>query len=405
MTANGKSREKVLLGITGGVAAYKAAELARLFVRAGFDVYAVMTSSAKEFISPLTLRAVTGNPVFSCLFDPLYKSATTHIDLARDPVIAVIAPATANIIGKLASGIADDLLSTVLLALDLNRCPVILAPAMNTAMLHNPAVQENISCLAKRGYDIVEPGEGDLACQEVGKGRMAEPLELFERVNQLLTFKGDLSGHVVLVTAGPTREALDPVRFFSNHSSGKMGYALARAARERGARVILVSGPTRLEPPAGVDFYPVLSAREMYDVVMDKLAEADIIIKAAAVADYRPEITLDQKMKKGDDLVLKLVRNPDILKTIGVQKGGRFLVGFAAETEQLMVNAGKKMISKNLDMIVANDISQEGAGFEAETNLVTLLYKDGTQEPMPMMTKYRLAHCILERIAGRIRNQ
>lgn len=402
MANNEKSRKTVLLGITGGVAAYKAAELARLLVRAGFNVNTVMTSSAKEFISPLTMRAVTGNPVFTCLFDPTHQTATTHIDLARDPDIAVIAPATANIIGKFASGIADDLLSTVLLALDVNRCPVIMAPSMNTAMLHHPAVQQNIRRLAKRGYDIVEPGEGDLACQEVGKGRMAEPLELFERVNHLLEIKRDLSGHVVLVTAGPTREALDPVRFFSNHSSGKMGYALARAARERGARVILISGPTRLDPPPDVDFYPVFSAREMHDIVMEKFLESDIVIKAAAVADYRPESIREQKMKKGEDLVIKLVRNPDILKTIGAQKGDRFLVGFAAETEHLMVNAVKKMEGKHLDMIVANDIGQEGAGFETETNLVTLLYKDGTQEPMPLMSKYRLAHDILERVSKRM---
>ncbi len=403
MEMNAKTKKKVLLGITGGVAAYKAAELARLLVKADFDVHTVMTPAAKKFITPLTMRAVTGNPVFESLFDPLHRSATAHIDLARDPDIAVIAPATANALAKLALGLADDLLSTVLLAIDLATCPVLLAPSMNTTMLINPAVQENIRRLAAGGYGILEPGEGVLACQEIGKGRMADPLEILARVQKLLERKRDLEGRVVLITAGPTREALDPVRYFTNYSSGKMGYALARAAVERGARVILVSGPSELSPPAGVEFYPVSSAREMHRVVMDKVLEAEIVIKAAAVADYRPELIQEEKIKKGGDLVLTLVRNPDILQAIGSEKGHRFLVGFAAETEALLENAVQKMEKKNLDMIVANDLKQEGAGFAVETNLVTLLYRDGQVEEMPLMSKYDLAHCILERISARSR--
>jgi len=395
----------VLLGITGGVAAYKAAELARLFVKAGYDVQTVMTESAGEFITPLTMRAVTGRPVYNSLYDPAYKTATGHIDLAREPDLAVVAPATANILGKLASGIADDLLSTVLLAIDLSRCPVILAPSMNTTMLENPAVQDNLKRLADRGYFIVEPGEGDLACLEVGKGRMVEPRHLLEKAREIISSKKNLSGYTLLVTAGPTRESLDPVRFFSNHSSGKMGYALARATQERGGRVILISGPTNLDPPAGVDFIPVTSAQEMFQAVMDNLPEANIVIKAAAVADYRPENIQDQKMKKGDELLLRLVRNPDILKEIGMRKGSCFLVGFAAETQQLIDNARQKIESKNLDMIVANDLGQEGAGFQAETNLVTLLDKDGGQEQVPLMSKYRLAHYILDHILERMNRQ
>ncbi len=392
-------RKRILLGICGGVAAYKAAELARLLVRAGFDVHAVLTSSAAEFITPLTMRAVTGNPVYASLFDPVHKSATAHIDLARDPDIAVIAPATANCLGKLAAGLADDLLSTVLLAIDLAQCPVILAPAMNTTMLCNPAVQDNIRRLEQRGYAILEPREGDLACQEVGKGRMVEPQEILDRVRQALQAGRELEGRVVLVTAGPTREALDPVRFFSNHSSGKMGFALARAARERGARVILVSGPSELAPPSGVEFCPVSSALEMNSVCMEKYAEAEIIIKAAAVADYRPELVQEQKIKKGGELLIKLVRNPDILQNMGRQKGERFLVGFAAETEQLLQNAARKLQEKNLDLVVANDLGQEGSGFAGETNRAVLLYRDGRKEQLPLMSKYELAHRILERIA------
>ncbi|HHT45842.1 MAG TPA: bifunctional phosphopantothenoylcysteine decarboxylase/phosphopantothenate--cysteine ligase CoaBC [Firmicutes bacterium] len=392
----------ILLGITGGIAAYKSAELARLLIKEGASVQVVMTKSAEAFITPLTMKTITGRPVFSSFFnpdEPGHFSATVHIDLAREPHIAVIAPATANILGKMAAGIADDLLSTVLMAVNTAECPIILAPSMNTSMLHNPAVRNNIAVLRGRGYIVADPQEGFLACGEVGEGRMIEPSGLLEIIKKKIRKAGDFSGLTVLITAGPTREALDPVRFLSNHSSGRMGYALARAAQERGAHVILVSGPTALETPPGVDFYPVVSAQDMYEVVMDKLSAADIVIKSAAVADYRPEKTSAQKIKKGGgEMTLKLVRNPDILKEIGKNKRNIFVVGFAAETENVLDNGKKKIVDKNLDMIVANDLTQEGAGFCAETNIVHLLYRDGREEKVPLMSKYELSHLILDRI-------
>jgi phosphopantothenoylcysteine decarboxylase/phosphopantothenate--cysteine ligase len=327
-----------------------------------------------------------------------------HIDLAREPHLVVVAPATANFLGKVSSGIADDLLSTVILAVKLQECPVILAPSMNTAMFHNPAVRDNIALLRRRGYLFADPLSGSLACGEVGEGRMVEPVQLVELIKKELakSARADYSGLTVMVTAGPTRESLDPVRFVSNRSSGRMGYALARAAAERGARVILISGPTALEPPPGVDFFPVESAREMYAAVMDKFSLADVIIKAAAVADYRPEEAYGQKIKKGDTLSVKLVRNPDILQELGSQKGDRFLVGFAAETENLLENARKKMTNKNLDLIVANDLTQEGAGFAKETNKVHLIFRDGHVEELPLMLKSELSHLILERVRAAI---
>ena len=361
-----------------------------------------MTKIAEACITALTIVTITAIPVFSSFFnpdEPGHFSATVHIDLAREPHIAVIAPATANILGKMAAGIADDLLSTVLMAVNTAECPIILAPSMNTSMLHNPAVRNNIAVLRGRGYIVADPQEGFLACGEVGEGRMIEPSGLLEIIKKKIRKAGDFSGLTVLITAGPTREALDPVRFLSNHSSGRMGYALARAAQERGAHVILVSGPTALETPPGVDFYPVVSAQDMYEVVMDKLSAADIVIKSAAVADYRPEKTSAQKIKKGGgEMTLKLVRNPDILKEIGKNKRNIFVVGFAAETENVLDNGKKKIVDKNLDMIVANDLTQEGAGFCAETNIVHLLYRDGREEKVPLMSKYELSHLILDRI-------
>jgi len=391
----------ILLGISGGIAAYKSAELARLLVREGCSVQVIMTRSAKKFISPLTMHALTGRPVYSSLFDSGYRTATAHIQTAREPDLVIVAPATANILGKLTAGIADDFLSTVLLAVDLEKCPVILAPSMNTTMLKNAAVKGNIFLLEKRGYVIADPNDGDLACGETGKGRMVEPLELLELIKKKLFTEKDYQGVNVLISAGPTREALDPVRFLSNYSSGKMGYALARAARERGANVVLVSGPTALEPPAGIDFHSVVSAREMYAVIMDKLEKADIVVKAAAVADYRPIESFSQKIKKAGEMQVNLVRNPDILKEIGNKKTKQFLVGFAAETEKLLEHARKKMEEKNLDMIVANDLGQKGAGFQVDTNIVRLLYRGDFVEDIPLMTKYHLSHLILDRIKER----
>ncbi|NLX91197.1 MAG: bifunctional phosphopantothenoylcysteine decarboxylase/phosphopantothenate--cysteine ligase CoaBC [Firmicutes bacterium] len=391
----------ILLGVSGGIAAYKSAELARLFVREGCSVQVIMTRAAKKFISPLTMHGLTGRPVFSSLFNDSYRTATAHIQLAREPDLVIVAPATANILGKIRAGIADDLLSTVLTAVELGKCPVILAPSMNTTMLENPAVKENIRVLEERGFFIADPGKGDLACGETGKGRMVEPFELLEMARKILIGGKDYQNVTVLISAGPTREALDPVRFITNHSSGKMGYALARAARERGANVILVSGPTALEPPAGVIFLPVVSAEEMYAVMLDRLQEADVVIKAAAVADYRPVEVSRQKIKKAGEMQLKLVRNPDILKEIAKKKTKQFLVGFAAETENLLENAARKMEEKNLDMIVANDLGEEGAGFQVDTNIVRLLYRGGVVEEVPLMTKLRLSHLILDRIKER----
>ncbi|HHU75777.1 MAG TPA: bifunctional phosphopantothenoylcysteine decarboxylase/phosphopantothenate--cysteine ligase CoaBC [Firmicutes bacterium] len=388
----------VLLGISGGIAAYKSAELARLLIREGCSVQVIMTRSAKKFISPLTMHGLTGRPVYSSLFHDHYRAATAHIELAREPDLAIVAPATANILGKTAMGIADDLLSTVLMAIDLEKCPVILAPSMNVTMLENPAVRGNIHTLEARGFLVADPGRGDLACGEVGKGRMAEPLELLGLIKKRLLGGRDYEGVTVLISAGPTREALDPVRFLTNHSSGKMGYALAGAARDRGANVILVSGPTALEPPWGVRFLPVVTAEEMYKVIMDNLPGTDIIIKAAAVADYRPVEPSGQKIKKAGEMQLKLVRNPDILREISTRKTVQFLVGFAAETENLQENARRKMEEKKLDMIVANDLGQEGAGFNVDTNIVRLLYKDGSVEKIPLMSKIQLSHLILDRI-------
>ncbi len=391
----------LLLGITGGIAAYKSAELARLAVKKGAVVQVVMTENAKNFITPLTMRTLTGRPVYSSLFDFSYSSATMHIDLAREPDITVVAPATANLLGKVASGIADDLLSTVLLAVDLKKRPVLLAPSMNTAMLHHPSVRNNIDVLRRRGYFFADPLSGDLACGDVGEGRMAEPEQILRLIEDKLAVHPDFNGLTVMITAGPTREPLDPVRFLSNRSSGKMGYELARAAKERGARVLLISGPTFLEPPQGIELYYVESAREMHAVVMEKRSLADIIIKTAAVADFRPEDIQMQKIKKKkglNELSIKLTRNPDILKELGLLKGDYFLVGFAAETENLIANARKKLYDKNLDLIVANDLTQKGAGFLEETNKVSLIYRDGSVEDIPLMTKFELSHLILDRI-------
>ncbi len=390
--------KKILLGITGGIAAYKSAELARLLIKEGAAVQVVMTAAAENFITPLTMRTLTGRPVYSSLFDPSNRTATLHIDLAREPDMVVVAPATANILGKIASGIADDLLSTVLLAVDLKARSVILAPAMNTVMFHHPAVKDNIKLLRRRGYCFADPLSGTLACGDVGEGRMIEPVQLLQLIRERLSVRADYKGLTVLVTAGPTRESLDPVRFLSNHSSGRMGYALAQAAGERGARVLLVSGPTALEPPSGVDYYPVESAREMYAAVMDNLHLADIIIKTAAVADYRPEKNYAQKIKKTGEMTIRLVRNPDILKELGSRERTFYLVGFAAETENLLQNARRKLREKNLDLIVANDLTQKGAGFAGETNQVSLIFGDGNIEEVPLMSKYELAHLILDRI-------
>ncbi len=387
--------KKIVLGVTGGIAAYKAAELVRELVRAKAQVYVIMTRSAQEFVSPLTFQTLSGNPVSTDLFSLIEESEIGHISLADRADLLVIAPATANIIGKIAGGIADDLLSTVVLAA---KAPVLLAPAMNVHMWENPICRENVQKLRSRGYHFIDPEAGELACGYEGKGRLAEIPAVTEEIRSLLAPQ-DFAHETVLVTAGPTQEALDPVRFLGNHSSGKMGYALAKAARRRGAEVILVSGPTSLPPPAKVKLVPVRSALEMREAVFHHLEKASVLLMAAAVSDYRPRQAAAHKIKKTSiPPVLELERNPDILLEAGRMKGKRIFVGFAAETQNLLKNAKEKLAKKNLDLIVANDLSLPGAGFRVDTNIVKVIERSGRAEKLPLMSKEDLADRILERV-------
>lgn len=387
----------VILGVTGGIAAYKAAELVRLLVKGGARVHVIMTKAAQHFVSPLTFQTLSGNPVHTELFNLIEEQEIGHISLAERADLVLIVPATANFIGKLASGIADDLLATTVMA---TRAPVLLAPAMNTAMYQNPVYRENQEKLLRHGYHFVPPATGMLACGWEGEGKLQEPSVILEEAFNLLSLK-DLKGEKVLVTAGPTREELDPIRFFSNYSSGKMGYALARAARRRGAEVTLVTGPVSLEAPWGVDIVRVTSAYEMLDAVLRVFPEMTVVIKTAAVADYRPEERSPGKIKKSETpLTVRLVKNPDILAELGKTKGNRFLVGFAAETGEIGANAPQKLQQKNLDLIVANDVTRAGAGFAVDTNIVTLYFKDGRSEELSLMGKDELADVILDRIVA-----
>jgi phosphopantothenoylcysteine decarboxylase/phosphopantothenate--cysteine ligase len=389
---NGKT---IVLGVTGGIAAYKAVEVLRLLTKAGADVHVIMTSGAMEFVTPLTFQTLSMNPVFTSLFNLISEREIGHITLADRAELIIIAPATANFVGKMANGIADDLLTTTVMA---TKAPVLIAPAMNVNMYQSSAYKENETKLKGRGVLFVEPARGLLACGWEGEGKLQEPQVIFEEALVALTPK-DLAGEKVLVTAGPTREEIDPIRFISNYSSGKMGYAIARAARRRGAEVALVSGPTSLDEPYGVVVAPVVSAREMRDAVLAKAPGSTMIIKAAAVADYRPALRAEAKIKKtATPKALELVRNPDILEELGKVKGERLLVGFAAETGDLLQNAGKKLVGKNLDMVVANDISQAGAGFNIDTNIVKLIFRGGRVEELPIMGKEELADVILDRL-------
>lgn len=392
--------KEIVLGVCGGIAAYKAAELVRLYSKAGANVSVIMTEAAQEFITPLTFQTLSGRPVHTELFSLLQEQDIGHISLADRADLLVIAPATANLIGKLAAGIADDLLTTTVMAC---KAPVLLVPAMNNNMWENPICRRNVEQLQKAGYEVMEPATGMLACGWEGQGKMPEPQAIREQTQHLLVPQ-DLAGETVLVTAGPTREELDPMRFLSNHSSGKMGYAIARAAADRGARVHLVAGPTALATPRGVELRQVVSARDMHAAVMDLAKDCSIVVKAAAVADYRPVCRQDQKIKKGGEstLSLELQRNPDILAELGQLQGERFLVGFAAETEQLLENARRKLKDKNLDLIVANDLTAEGAGFAGDTNVVRLVYRNGSVEDLPQMSKDRLAHSLLDRIRSQL---
>lgn len=387
----------ITLGVTGGIAAYKAADLASKLTGLGARVNVVMTRSALQFVAPLTFEAVTGNPVHHDTFVNTPGCRIPHIELAQKADLLVVAPATANILGKLSHGLADDLLSTTLLAAT---CPILLCPAMNVHMYSNPLVQRNIAMLGECGYHVLEPETGRMACGTQGKGRLPEVQTIVNRIVQILPPEGDLGGLTVLVTAGGTREPIDPVRYISNRSSGKMGYAIARAAFNRGARVILITAPTSLEPPPGVTVIRVESAREMYGAVLHHYTEADVVIKAAAVADYRPRLAADQKIKKeGDTLTLELDKNPDILKELGQnKKKGVTLVGFAAETENLESNARQKVLKKNLDLMVANDVTLPGAGFGTDTNIAKLIQADGRITNLPQMDKLDLAHRILDEV-------
>ncbi|HHV63079.1 MAG TPA: bifunctional phosphopantothenoylcysteine decarboxylase/phosphopantothenate--cysteine ligase CoaBC [Firmicutes bacterium] len=407
--ASGSLRGKVVvLGVTGGIAAYKSAELVRRLVKLKAEVHVIMTKAAQEFVSPLTFRTLSSNPVVTDMFGEPGAWNVMHVSLAQRADIVVVAPATANCIGKIASGIADDMLTTTIMA---TQAPVLLAPSMNTRMFLNPIVQGNLRKLASLGYIIMEPAEGELACGDVGRGRMPEPGEIVEKICRILSDgspvmedKRDLEGISVLVTAGPTQEALDPVRYLTNRSSGKMGYALAEAARDRGARVCLISGPTSLPAPVGVDFIRVRSAQEMFEAVIARFEDADVVIKAAAVADYRPVRVAGQKIKKGDGrMVLELEPTPDILGELGRRKGAKLLVGFAAETRDVVESAKDKLIRKNLDMIVANDVSRYDAGFNVDTNAVTIIGRDGSIEEVPLSSKREVAEKVLDAVARLMR--
>lgn len=385
----------VLLGVTGGIAAYKIANLASALVKLHADVNVIMTQNATNFINPITFESLTGNKCIVDTFDRNFKFKVEHIALAELADVFMIAPASANVIGKIANGIADDMLTTTFMACKKKK---ILAPAMNTNMYENPIVQDNIKKLKDYGMEIIEPATGYLACGTTGSGKLPDEKILLEYILREVAYEKDLSGKTVLVTAGPTREAVDPVRFISNHSTGKMGYAIARAASLRGARVILVSGPVSIEPPLFAELVPVVSAEDMYNAVMKYKDDADIIIKSAAVADYTPVTASSEKIKKQDgDMRIELKRTRDILKELGQsRRENQFICGFAMETENLIENAVKKLESKNVDMIVANSLKTEGAGFGTDTNAVTFITKDGKTE-LPLMSKIDVAMKILDK--------
>ncbi len=387
----------IVLGITGGIAAYKSAEIVSRLRHLGADVHVIMTKNATEFITPLTFRTLAANPVVTDTFAEPEKWNVEHVALAKLADIFVIAPATANILAKMANGIADDMLSTTVLA---TKAPVLAAPAMNTGMWTAKATQHNVSVLKERGVLFSGPASGMLACGDEGAGRMSEPAEIVQKIQEILTREKDFEGKKLLVTAGSTRERLDPVRFLTNDSSGKMGFAIAEAARDRGAEVTLVKGSTTAPVPGGVTVIEIESAWDLLDVMKKEAPKQDIVIQAAAVADYRPAVYAKTKIKKkdGEPMVIELTENPDIAKTIGAKKkANQFLVGFAAETDHVAAHAQEKLVRKNLDMIVANDVTKPGAGFNSDTNIVTLITKDAA-EALPIMSKRGVADAILDRI-------
>jgi phosphopantothenoylcysteine decarboxylase/phosphopantothenate--cysteine ligase len=385
--------KKITVGITGGIAVFKAAQLVSNLRAAGAELHVVMTRSAQEFVKPLTFQVLSGNPVRTELFEGAY-GAVQHIELAQWSDLMVVVPATANILGKVAGGIADDLLATVIMAAT---CPVLFCPAMNVNMYNNPVVQRNIADLRSLGYHFAEPGVGRLACGVEGRGRLAGLETITREIVSLLAPLIDLAGLTVMVTAGPTAEPIDPVRYLTNRSSGKMGYAVAEAAARRGAKVILISGPTALKHPQGVEFTSVETASQMYEAVLERFPGVDVVIKSAAVADYRPARAAVQKIKKHTgNMSIELVKNPDILADLGRRKENQILIGFAAETSELEKNARQKVTGKNLDLLVANDVTQPGAGFGADTNIAKFVYPDGSIISLPLMDKLALAHRILD---------
>ncbi|MBO5246545.1 MAG: bifunctional phosphopantothenoylcysteine decarboxylase/phosphopantothenate--cysteine ligase CoaBC [Eubacterium sp.] len=390
----------ILLGVTGSIAAYKIASLASMLVKQHAQVHVIMTQNATNFIHPTTFETLTGNKCLIDTFDRNFEFQVEHVSLAKKADIALVAPASANVIGKLAHGIADDMLTTTLLAC---KAPLLISPAMNTNMYENPIVQDNLRTLEKYGWKVITPATGYLACGDTGAGKMPEPETLYAHIEAEIACEKDLAGKRIVVTAGATQEALDPVRYLTNHSTGKMGYAIAKAAMLRGAQVTLVSGQTALTPPLFVQTVPILSAQDMFDALDDCFAQTDVLIMAAAVADYRPSEFVDHKIKKKEgDHVLELARTTDILGTLGPRKReGQFLCGFSMETENLLENSKAKLEKKHLDMIVANNLRTEGAGFGTDTNVVTLIRSDEMKE-LPLLSKDEVAHCILDEIAARM---
>lgn len=387
------SGKNIVMGMSGGIACYKAVDLISRLKKAGANVDVILTEAAQEFITPLTVQTMSKSPCHVDMFKPIDTFNPEHISLAKKADLIVIAPATANIIGKIANGIADDFLTTVIMA---SRSKILIAPAMNTYMYNNPIFQENLRKLESLNYEVIKPEAGLLACGDVGVGKLEEPIRIMEYIDYLLTEK-DLEGKRVVVTAGPTEEPIDPVRFITNKSSGKMGYELAREARARGAETILISGKTSLEPPIGVHRINVKTTVEMLNTIEDYFDSTDILIKAAAPADYRVENTSDKKIKKTDEnLHLTLVENPDIAKHFGQKKGNQFIIGFAAETDSFIENAKKKIENKNLNFIVLNDVTKKGAGFDSDTNIVIIINNKGEEKKFPKMSKREVAKVILD---------
>lgn len=387
--------KNVLLGVSGGIAAYKTATLASLLIKAGCAVQVIMTKGAENFITPLTFEALTHRRVYDDIFDRSDPTEVHHVALAAWADVMVIAPATANVIAKIACGIADDMLTSTVLPCE---APRVIVPAMNTHMYENPATQDNLSTLRRRGWLVMEPAEGRLACGDVGRGKMPEPDEIFEAIDHAAGHAHDMEGERVIVTAGPTREAIDPVRYITNHSSGRMGYAIAKAASARGADVTLVSGPVSLKKPQFVNFVEITSAQDMFDAVTSSFDDATIVIKAAAVADYRPATVAANKIKKSDsDLTLQLSRTRDILKYLGEHRKDQFICGFSMETENLLANSRAKLMKKNVQMIAANNLNVAGAGFGVDTNVITLITPDSCEE-LPLMSKDEVADRLLDHI-------